>query len=118
MNATVPNRALQMPGILWVAVVALGGFGLVQLGFGVTGMPTLALAGGLAILLAVGLSCRQRWAHVMTLVACLITPIAALIVGEFWGAGLIALFNAVVAVPLVMTNDWFWKRESLPEWLA
>lgn len=118
MNATVPNQALQMPRALWVPVVTLAGAGVVQIGFGLNGMMPLVVAGGLAFVLAAGLASRQRWAHVMTLASCVITLLAALAVGEWLGAALIAVFNAVMAVPLVTHRGWYWDRESLPEWLT
>ncbi len=123
MNATLQMTTHEtvrkgVPSAVWVASVALGVVGVTQvlLAFWM-GMP-LAIAGVLALILAIGVFHRQRWAHAMTLAVCVLTIPVLIAQGEPAGALAVTAFNAVIWVPLLIAWKWFWKRDHLPEWLA
>ncbi|MEM8757011.1 MAG: hypothetical protein AAGF47_04430 [Planctomycetota bacterium] len=118
MRQNVPNEAPRMPSVMWVALIALVGLASVQLSMGLTGFAPLVYSGLLCLVLIGGLSLRHRWAHAMTAVACVLTPVMAVFAGEFAAAGVFMLVNALVAVPLVLAAGWFWDRPKAPVWLT
>lgn len=127
MNATLQmmtpetaDRAIgsRVPGAVWVSVATLGVFAVGLIGYGIAGSYELVIGGALAAIVAWGLPFRQRWAHGIALVASLLSPVLMFFIGGLTDALLIAGLNAIVAVPLILTFSWFWKRDRLPEWLA
>lgn len=123
MNATLqmttPKASeLHVPAAVWAGVAGLGLLAAGLLAVGVTEAHELVVGGLLALVVAIGLPFRQRWAHGMALMATFLSPVLMLFVGGLGEALIIALLNAFIAVPLIITAGWFWKRDSLPVWLA
>ncbi len=109
---------LRVPGAVWVSVATLGVFAVGMIGIGVTGPIELIAGGLLAGVVALGLPFRHRWAHAMALVASVLAPVLMLLLGSATEALIVAAVNALIAVPLILTTAWFWKRDRLPVWLA
>ncbi|MEO0632336.1 MAG: hypothetical protein AAFY46_16655 [Planctomycetota bacterium] len=123
MNATLQmttptTTERHVPGGVWVAVAALGVFAVGMIGVGAAGSWELVVGGLLAAVVAFGLPFRHRWAHSMALVASVLAPVLMLLLGSAAEALVVAAVNALVAVPLILTAGWFWKRDHPPVWLA
>ncbi|HVP11617.1 MAG TPA: hypothetical protein VMV94_10565 [Phycisphaerae bacterium] len=97
----------RIPPVLWVALVALGVYSLVQLGIGVArGSLPIVLAVAVNIILGVGLYRGARWAFALILVFGIAGVVATFV--KTPGAGLgVAVVNAIVLVPVVVARAHF-----------
>lgn len=99
--------ARRIPPVLWVALIALGLFSVIQFGVGVSrgSMPTL-VAVAFNIVLAAGLYRGARWAFVLILVFAIAGTLVMLVKSPGVGLG-VALGNAIVVVPVVLARGFF-----------
>ena len=97
-----------IPGVLWVSLIALGLFSVIQLLLGVVRLNVVMLiAVAFNVLILVGLYRGHRWAFVVTLVLGLLGIVVTLARNPAVGLGVV-ICNGFVLVPMLLAKDYFW----------
>ncbi len=104
-----------IPGVLWVAIIALAGISVIQLGVAIA-RPNPGLLLGVALQAAIvyGLYSGHRWAYVTLLV----TGVLSIIVVSLRDArvGLATLvIDSIVLVPMLVSTRYFFGPWAPPE---
>ena len=94
--------------VLWISLIALGLFSVVQFALGIALMNVVLLISvALNVALLVGLYHGHRWAFVVTLVFGVLGIIVALARNPALGLGVL-IGNGLVLVPMLLAKDYFW----------
>jgi hypothetical protein len=104
-----------IPGVLWVSLIALGLFSVIQFLIGIAQMNLVILiAVAVNVLLIFGLYHGHRWAFVVTLVFGVLGIVMTLARSPAVGLGVL-VGNGFVLVPMVLAKDFFWgPRATAP----
>ncbi len=107
------------PAILWVALVTVGVISLAQLGASSGTQSVIVLVSAvLSAFLLIGLHAGHRWAYVLTLLFCVVGPIAGFDEGPEAGWQILIVIWLMVAVPVILSSRFFWvqpRRDELPD---
>ena len=98
----------ELPRVLWVSLIALGLFSLLQLLIGIM-QPNAAMLISVVLNLAIlwGLYRGHRWAFVVTLVLGLLGIVVTLARNPVLGLGVL-IGNGLVLVPMLLAKHYFW----------
>jgi hypothetical protein len=101
-----------IPGVLWISLIALGLFSLIQLLIGIM-QPNVAMLISVVfnVLVLVGLYHGHRWAFVVTLVLGLLGIVVTLALNPAMGLGVL-IGNGLVLVPMLLAKDYFWAARG------
>ncbi len=101
-----------IPGLLWIAIVALGVISVLGLLAGLThGFLVALVAAGCNLILMFGLLRGYAWAYLLTVVLSVLGIAVALGRGGSQGVTVLA-GNSVVLVPVILCTGFFFSRRS------
>ena len=101
-----------MPGTLWVAIVALAVITLATLAAALKMRPLVPLVGSACnAVLLIGLVRGQKWAYVLTVVFCVLGVAVGFAKGCSYGLGVL-FGNGIVLVPVLLCTDFFFPAHD------